>query len=245
MNSNQLMKTIHRFFSWNLDRKVRSNPILGFDIRENHNQIESRVNINFGLKTVRILLLIFNLSFFVGLYWYLFCEISMDIHKKWMDEHDVHNYKEFFIEFFKLDETKQNEYIAITMMYYAFTSMSTVGFGDYHPRSDAERIVCAFILLFGVTIFSYIMGVFMSILAQYNELHSENEDQDGLSMFFCCIQKLNGGNSLNPDLMERISKHFSYSWEKDKNYALDEHGMHMMRQLPIKTVNHIFQSFLH
>lgn len=52
-------------------------------------------------------------------------------------------------------------------MYYAFTSMSTVGFGDYHPRSDPERILCAFILLFGVTMFSYIIGIFMKILDQY------------------------------------------------------------------------------
>jgi len=52
-------------------------------------------------------------------------------------------------------------------MYYAFTSLATVGFGDYAPRSDEERLVCSMILLFGVAIFSYIMGIFIEILKTY------------------------------------------------------------------------------
>ena len=50
------------------------------------------------------------------------------------------------------------------LIYYAFTSLSTVGFGDLAPRSDSERLFVAFMLLFGVAIFSYIMGVFIEIL---------------------------------------------------------------------------------
>jgi len=53
---------------------------------------------------------------------------------------------------------------AIVGMYYSFTSLTTVGFGDYNPRSEFERIFCAMILLFGVAIFSYIMGNFIEIL---------------------------------------------------------------------------------
>ena len=64
--------------------------------------------------------------------------------------------------------------------YYAFTSLSTVGFGDYEPRSDIERLVCAFILLFGVSIFSYIMGKFIEILSQIKELNSDLDDGDSL-----------------------------------------------------------------
>lgn len=43
------------------------------------------------------------------------------------------------------------------MFYFAFTSLSTVGLGDYHPRSDLERAIGAFALLFGVTVTSYVM----------------------------------------------------------------------------------------
>ena len=50
------------------------------------------------------------------------------------------------------------------MIYFAFTSLATVGFGDFHPRADEERIFIAFLLVVGVAIFSYIMGIFISIL---------------------------------------------------------------------------------
>ena len=57
--------------------------------------------------------------------------------------------------------------MAIIVVYYAFTSLSTVGFGDYHPRSNEERLFCSMILLFGVAIFSYMMGIFIEILNNY------------------------------------------------------------------------------
>jgi len=38
-------------------------------------------------------------------------------------------------------------------MYFSFTSLSTVGFGDYHPRSNSERLIGAAMLVFGVAIF--------------------------------------------------------------------------------------------
>lgn len=42
--------------------------------------------------------------------------------------------------------------------YFALTTLSTIGFGDFYPVSDYERLVGAFMLLFGVAIFSIFMG---------------------------------------------------------------------------------------
>ena len=55
----------------------------------------------------------------------------------------------------------------IILMYFSFTSLTTVGFGDYNPRSDVERFFIAFGLLFGVAIFSVIMNNFMEIIDQF------------------------------------------------------------------------------
>ena len=49
-------------------------------------------------------------------------------------------------------------------MYFAFTSLSTVGFGDFHPRSDGERLVCAAVLVIGVAIFSTLMSNFIEMI---------------------------------------------------------------------------------
>jgi len=50
-------------------------------------------------------------------------------------------------------------------MYFAMTSLGTIGFGDRRPISDIERMFCIFILYFGVAIFSYMMGIFIGILS--------------------------------------------------------------------------------
>lgn len=52
----------------------------------------------------------------------------------------------------------------LRVFYFMFTTLSTVGFGDFHPRADAERILVVFILLLGVAVFSYIMGNFVEII---------------------------------------------------------------------------------
>lgn len=56
------------------------------------------------------------------------------------------------------------------MVYFAFTTLSTVGFGDYYPISDLERVIGAIMLLAGVAIFSYIMGNFIEILNKFKDL---------------------------------------------------------------------------
>jgi hypothetical protein len=50
------------------------------------------------------------------------------------------------------------------MTYYTFTSLGTIGFGDFHAVADEERIVTILVILFGGMIFSYVMGVFIEIL---------------------------------------------------------------------------------
>jgi len=68
-----------------------------------------------------------------------------------------------FIDKFGLRQMTKNEDILI-FVYYSFTTLSTVGFGDFHPKSNVERIFVAFFMLFGVMIFSYIMGNFIDML---------------------------------------------------------------------------------
>lgn len=69
--------------------------------------------------------------------------------------------------------------------------MSTVGFGDFHPRSNVERAVGAAIMFIGVSVFSYIMSVFSEILADFLALNEGVDHGDELTLFFGLIQKYN------------------------------------------------------
>lgn len=49
--------------------------------------------------------------------------------------------------------------------YFALTTLSTIGFGDFYPTSDGERILGSFVILFGVALFSIIIGEFLDMIA--------------------------------------------------------------------------------
>lgn len=46
----------------------------------------------------------------------------------------------------------------IKIWYYALTTLSTIGFGDMSPQTPTERMIGAFIMMFGVANFSFIMS---------------------------------------------------------------------------------------
>ena len=76
-------------------------------------------------------------------------------------------------------------------MYFAFTSLSTVGFGDYHPKNSFERLWIALILLFGVATFSYVLGELLDIITKFSEFDRDYEEAYQLAKFFGTLQKFN------------------------------------------------------
>jgi hypothetical protein len=109
----------------------------------------------------------------------------------------------------------------IILCYFSFTSLTTVGFGDYNPRSDAERLFIAFGLLFGVMIFSLMMGNFIQIINQYKAYNASNDDGDRLSQFFGIMRRFNGGQEIKIGLKRKIEKYFDHKWEVDKNLIIN------------------------
>jgi hypothetical protein len=55
----------------------------------------------------------------------------------------------------------------IKYTYFALTTLSTVGFGDFCPKAYQEKTVIGFVLLIGVTIFSLVMNNLMVVLKDY------------------------------------------------------------------------------
>lgn len=52
----------------------------------------------------------------------------------------------------------------VTSLYFALTTLSTVGYGDLYPISQIERIFAVIVMLLGVAFFSFIMGNVMTII---------------------------------------------------------------------------------
>lgn len=77
------------------------------------------------------------------------------------------------------------------LTYFAFTTLSTVGFGDYHPRNNIERALGAVLLLFGVMVNSMVMESLTKMITSLKEVNADYEDYDMLSVFISTMKKFN------------------------------------------------------
>ena len=149
-------------------QKIKDDHMLGEDTISDHNNIDFLVNMTNTLKITELVILILNISYFVGILFMIVAEVNMAIAANDSDS-------EYFIDYFEIEEVDEY-HKTILIIYYAFTSLSTVGFGDLNPRSDTERIFCSFMLCFGVAIFSYIMGIFIEVLEKSKSYSSDDID---------------------------------------------------------------------
>lgn len=51
----------------------------------------------------------------------------------------------------------------VTCMYFALTTLATVGYGDYFPSSTAEKILGSIVQVLGVSFFSVLMDGFIKV----------------------------------------------------------------------------------
>lgn len=96
---------------------------------------------------------------------------------EWIDDDKANGpIKENFYTKFLIDENVNEEELnssgpkLVKVWYFAITTLSTIGYGDFHPVSISERWIASFILMFGVSMFSFIMGQFIEIMINYKSL---------------------------------------------------------------------------
>ena len=121
----------------------------------------------------------------------------------------------------------------IVSVYFAITSLTTVGFGDFHPKTNMERLVCSMMLLFGVAIFSFIMDKFIEMLQQTKQFNRSLDDGDNLSKFLGVCERFNDYKPMNMELKRKIESYFKFKWSHDKNQALrDVEDLDIFDQIP-------------
>lgn len=107
-------------------------------------------------KVIRLMVIAIALTFFLGCVWYFITD--------WNPLH----YPETFIKVYELDKFT-NKRKLIICCYFALTTLSTVGYGDYMPTNNFEKIVGIIIMILGIAFFSYIMGNFNDVLINYDK----------------------------------------------------------------------------
>ena len=147
-------------------------------------------------------------------------------------QNDVHNWGRFFPD--NADDAEEPENFmsfygmyertdfqqTLALVYFSFTTLSTVGFGDYNPRSDIERAFMSMGLLFGVIIFSVIMGKYNEIIDKIKAFKETADDSGELSRFFVILQRFNKYKPFPPGEKSKIEAYFNHRWENHKNTLL-------------------------
>jgi hypothetical protein len=114
----------------------------------------------------------------------------------------------------------------VTLLYYALTTLSTVGYGDYMPTSIMERMVGIVVEIIGVTFFAILQTNFAEVTVSFLNDNSSNKT-DELNLWFDLIKMIRnqpqgGSKDISLDLKERIEVHFRYFWENDRANILLE-----------------------
>ena len=102
------------------------------------------------------------------------------------------------------------------MFYFGITTMTTVGFGDFNPKSNLERAFTALWMLFGVACFSSIFGNFQDIMIEMTLLDDYNQD-DELHWFLGILKTFNKNENLDQRFKRKIEKYFFYRWKMERN----------------------------
>lgn len=103
----------------------------------------------------------------------------------------------------------------IKIWYFSITTLATIGFGDFSPKSVLEKIVGSVVLLFGVVVFGIIMNRLIEILLYFKKIDGETEDTD-LAKWIAMLSKYNGGQPMDKDVITKIEDFFQYFWSNNK-----------------------------
>lgn len=167
-------------------------------------------------KIFRLVIIVFISSYFLGILWHIYvCDLQV------VTPDATGELPDYFGNVM-LGSCELNESGTARLMkvwYFALTTLSTIGYGDFSPVSTQERFVAAFILMIGVAIFSLVMSQFIDILMNYKSLWKVGEARD-LSKWIALLSRFNNGNPLNKELITKIEDFFDYYWSYNRLSAI-------------------------
>ena len=202
----KLFKPMIDWFIGSKRKKYLRDQQLSHNMDEDMNFITLRIYLKNLMRIVSLIIRITIIVYLSGNAWFIVVSLQTDAILTESAVHDA-NFSEEDIPttFFHNDNWELTDHIdayrsILIQMYFMMTSLSTVGFGDYYPVNDFERVIGSAILLTGVTVFSYIMSKLADMIINFNKLTGESNDQQDIEKFMTLLQKFNGGAPINRDL---------------------------------------------
>lgn len=97
--------------------------------------------------------------------WYSIGEYSLQ-HPE-LGDNSSSDYLTWIQTYSLVDQSWQAQYVA--SIFWVFTTMTTIGFGDIVPQNAVERLVAISIMILSVFMFAYTVNSIGSLLSSINE----------------------------------------------------------------------------
>lgn len=78
-NVSLMLASIKKWSQKRMIELIKTKPELAENMDIDNNQIENLMMVNYGLKTFKLIIIIINISFFLGMFWLIFCDVTMRI----------------------------------------------------------------------------------------------------------------------------------------------------------------------
>lgn len=127
-----------------------------------------------------------------------------------------------------VDADKVSEYIK--GIYWAFTTLTTVGYGDISAKTNPQMLYACLIQFVGVGVFGYVLSNVASLLARNDaarEHHMNNLDRAELYM---------SSHEIPNHLRTKVRSYYHYMWQSKKGYQDDS----IIEDLPVKIQSELY-----
>ena len=226
-----------------LNKNIAENEDFANNIEQDLCKVKEILIFSYILKILKLLIIIACIGFFWAMIFQVIIQIEDDI---WgadeiaKDNCSTDPAQGYFTYCYGLQDKTVYEVVVI-LFYFSFTTLSTVGLGDYHAKSNTERVVMSVGMLFGVAIFQILMSKFIEVLQEFQEFNKELDQGDQLSRFFGVLEKFNNNEPIKLELKKQIESFFDYKWSCDKNYAFDDERFNnIVIQVPEDLIDDIY-----
>ena len=120
------------------------------------------------------------------------------------------------------DPDKFLEYVKA--IYWSFTTLTTVGYGDIAAKTPAQMMYCCFVQVLGVGVFGFVLSNVASLLSRMDaarEHHMDNLDR---------METFMRSHNIPSDLKLRVRGYFRHLWKNYRGY----NDRSMLSELPTK-----------
>jgi hypothetical protein len=172
-------------------------------------------------RVLRLIVLTVIMTYFSGCLFYFISSMQKET-------------KQTFLTWNNLDTDEVTDiYKFISVCYLTMSTLSTVGYGDLYPISNAEKVLTIIIMLLGVGFFSFVMSNFIDIIGTFNsdELTYTGEKFE-LHNWMTMLTRFRENKPLPNSLYQQINQHFKYYWSNNRLKYVAKHNNEFVSVLP-------------